>query len=468
MIDVASLSQIEQLGQQHVLRYWSELSETQKARLNEQLTHVDWEMIRYYLSDLKSSERDVRSGRGTIAPPAHIVRCPRTDAELDSWDEARRKGEQILREGKAGVILLAGGQGTRLGFPHPKGMYPIGPVSGKSLFEMFADQVVTLVARFGHSIPYLIMTSDGTHEETVAFFEQRDYFGLGHANVFFFRQGYAPCVDSETGKLLCVDKGVLGMSPDGHGGLLAALLKAGLFSEMKNRGVEFLFLHQVDNPLVKICDPAFLGLHVRHGSEVSTKVVSKTSPDEKVGLAVDLNGRTAIIEYSDLPSELANEREADGGLRFWAGNAAIHIFNRSFMETVATSAANLPWHRAHKRIPHIDDEGHLIQSEVENGIKFERFLFDTLPLAKTALIVESSRNEEFAPLKNSSGEFSAEYVRTHIVQVALNWLKAAAVTVPEAATVEISFRFASSAEDLALRVKEVEDLTFDRPVYIGP
>ena len=257
------------------------------------------------------------------------------------------------------------------------------------------------------------------------------------------------------------------MSPDGHGGLLAAMLNAGLFDELRRRNVDYLFLHQIDNPLVRVCDPGLIGLHIAHGAQVSTKVVAKTGPEEKVGVAVDLDGLTAIIEYSDLPSELANEREADGELRYWAGSTAIHVFDREFVESVSKSEeANLPWHLAKKKIPYIDRSGKPIQPDVENGVKFERFIFDTLPLAKTALIVETSREVEFAPLKNASGAFSAEYVREHMVNVAKDWLKKAGVTVPDRAIVEVSPLFANSPEELKDHVAKLSDLDFTKPVYL--
>ena len=462
------LARIEEFGQPRILRFWNDLTESEQIHLTEQLDDVEWSLVGSYLSGLANPVAESQNELGNVAPPTHVVRTPKTNAEIQFWDESRQLGEAALREGKVGVVLLAGGQGTRLGFSHPKGMFPIGPVSGKSLFELFASQVKAISNRFGQTIPYMMMTSDATHDETVTFFEQNSYFGLSSDNVFFFKQGYAPCLDTETGELLLADKGALSMSPDGHGGLLAALLKAGLFDELRHRGIELLFLHQVDNPLVKVCDPAFLGLHIQHGAEVSTKVVSKSNPEEKVGVAVDLNGRTAIIEYCDLPRHLADEQDANGGLRYWAGSTAIHIFNRSFLERIATSAQSLPWHRARKKIPFIDKAGRHVQPETENGTKFERFLFDTLPLAEVALIVETIRDDEFAPLKNKNGDFSPEYVRRHMIEVAARWLKTAGVTLPKEIPVEISPYFALSASDLMLRSNELKQVNWGSPVYLEP
>ena len=185
-------------------------------------------------------------------------------------------------------------------------------------------------------------------------------------------------------------------------------------------------------------------------------------------MAVEIDGRTRIIEYIDLPEDLAKSRDGEGQLRFWAGNTAIHLFNRSFLERVATSQNALPWHRAIKKIPFINSQGERVVPELENGVKFERFIFDTLPLAEVALIVETRRDDEFAPLKNKEGEFSPEYVRNRMVQVAINWLKASGANVPDGVAIEISPRFAMSAEDLATRFNEISNLQFDRPMYLSP
>ena len=466
MVDANLPPQVATFGQRHILQIWDELTSAEKAKLCEQLDHVDWTLVESFHSQVSPINETQKSGSDELLPPSSVVRKPKTPGEFQLWSDARKLGEDALRAGKVAAILLAGGQGTRLGFPHPKGMFPLGPVSGKSLFGILAEQIVALTERFDASIPYLIMTSDGTHEETINFFEQNEYFGLNRDDVYFFQQGFAPSLDAKTGELLLAEKGAISMNPDGHGGLLSAILKAGLFEELKRRGVEYLFSHQVDNPLVKACDPEFLGLHLQFKSDVSTKVVAKTSAAEKVGVAVNLDGRTAIIEYSDLPIEAANLQEPDGELRFWAGSTAIHLFNRSFLEQVATSEKSLPWHRALKKIPFIDRQGQRVQPEIENGIKFERFLFDTLPLATTALIVETIRSEEFAPLKNKSGDFSPEYVRQQMIRVAANWLKSAGIAVPENAVIEIGPRFAMNPTELASRKAELVGIAFDRPVLL--
>ena len=468
MIDAVLLENIERCGQSHVLEYWEELNDRQRHKLVEQLLEIDWNTFARFQSELSQSPETSHVDAGSISPPTHLMRIPKTDAEVQIVCHDRILGDELLSSGKVAVILLSGGQGTRLGFPHPKGMYPIGPVTNKSLFELFADQMHSLTERYGRPIYYLIMTSDSTHDEILSFFEQHDYFGLNRSYLRFFKQGTAPCLDLKSKKLLMSGRDSICTSPDGHGGLLGALLKAGLFDELQAAGVEYLFSHQVDNPLANVCDPAFLGAHLRFGAEVSTKVVAKTDASEKVGVVVERNGRTSIVEYSDLPRALSLECEPNGELRYWAGNTAIHIFNRAFLESIARSEMSLDWHRAIKKIPYLDDFGNQVNSEIENGVKFERFLFDTMPMAETALIVETKREEEFAPLKNRSGDYSPEYVRTQMNRLATDWFQSLGVTVPENATVEVSPRFAVTAQELAKKLSAICDLDFEFPIYLGP
>ena len=466
MLDANLLHMIDTAGQQHLLQFWNELSEKEQEKFSSQLASLDWNLISGFKKEALTSTSGLGDEARRAAPPSHVVRIPRSAADRQELKVARQLGEQAISAGKLGVVLLAGGQGTRLGFERSKGLFPIGPVTGKSLLEILASQVVATSKRFGHSIPYFVMTSEGTHQEIEAFYQENDYFGLDPKNVFLFHQGYAPSLDRKTGQLLLAEKGLLSMSPDGHGGLFSALWKAGLFDEMKRLGVEYLFSHQVDNPLAKVCDPEFIGLHLQYRSEVSTKVVAKTVPEEKVGVAVNVDGRTRIIEYSDLPNELAHLRDADGGLRYWAGSTAIHLFDRTFLERVATSDNVLPWHRAIKKIPHIDKSGNRVQPESENGVKFERFIFDTLPLAEIALIVETDRDEEFAPLKNKTGDFSADYVRRQMVHRAVNWLEQHGISVPAGVNIEISPHLALCSDDLKDRAVEIAKKVFDQPTHL--
>jgi len=345
-------------------------------------------------------------------------------------------------------------------------MFPIGPVSDKPMFQLLAEQVIARGRQAGVTIPCYVMTSAATHDDTVAFYEANDYFGLDPADVRFFQQGWMLAVDPDTGRLLMADKGELATSPDGHGGMLAALAKADLIEDMRRRGIDVLFYHQVDNPLCRVCDPAFLGFHDAFQSEATTKVVAKTGPEERMGVVVDIDGRTQIIEYSDLPDDVAAQRDATGDLKFWAGSTAIHIFNRDFIERLTAGGIALPFHTAHKKVPHLRDDGNFVEPEQPNAYKFERFIFDALPLADKTLVIEASRDDEFNPLKNAEGVNSPDDVRDSLVALHRRWLRAAGHDVPDDAVVEISPLLA--VDEQVLEKTNLPAQNFGAPLYLQP
>ena len=321
-----------------------------------------------------------------------------------------------MRRGEVAALVVAGGQGTRLGFDKPKGLFPVGP-AGESLFQLIAGQVADLSRRYGRPLPLLVMTSPATDAETRAFFAASRDFGLAPGQVRFFEQGTMPAVDLATGGLLLEAPGRLALSPNGHGGTLTALADSGLLTQLRADGVRHVFYFQVDNPLVRVADPAFVGRHIESGSEASSKVVAKTEPGERVGVLALVNGRCGIVEYSDLPRDLAERRTADGRLAFDAGNIAVHLFGVDFLERVTTGAGRLPYHRAKKKVPYFDPAtGETVTPAAENALKFERFVFDALPLAERWLVVRCRREDEFAPLKNATGADSPETVRAAVVK----------------------------------------------------
>ncbi len=455
-------------GQSHLLRWWDELSADQQSELAAQIRAVDFDEV----SRLASSG----AGQGSAStaaeqsqravPSSQMVRLPQTPEDLRLWAEAAADGRAVLAEGRVGVILVAGGQGTRLGFPHPKGMYPIGPVSGKPMFQLLVEQVIARGRQTGVSIPYYVMTSAATHAETVEFFAQHGNFGLDAGDVKFFQQGAMPAVDAESGQLLLAEKGRLATSPDGHGGVLAALARSGMLRDMRERGIDLLFYHQVDNPLCRVCDPAFLGFHVKHQSEATTKVVAKTGPEERMGVVVDVDGKTQIIEYSDLPPEIAALTDESGDLLFWAGSTAIHIFNREFLERLTDGEIALPFHIAHKQVPYVDEAGRQVEPANPNAYKFERFIFDVLPLAEQALVVEAAREDEFNPLKNAEGVNSPPDVKSSLVALHRRWLRGASIDVPETAQVEISPL--AGVDEEAVATSAYGRLDFTGPLYVEP
>jgi UDP-N-acetylglucosamine/UDP-N-acetylgalactosamine diphosphorylase len=316
------------------------------------------------------------------------------------------------------------------------------------------------------------MTSDANDLATRAFFERNRHFGLDPDDVFFFQQGMMPAFDLH-GRMLLAEKDSLALSPDGHGGSLRALNKSGALADMRKRGVEHLSYFQVDNPLVHCIDPLFLGLHDTTGSEMSSKTIPKAGPLEKVGNFVVGDGVLQVIEYSDLPESLAKEKNPDGSLKFNAGSIAIHALRVSFVERLTASGRlELPWHRAEKKVPFVDDKGRSIKPEQPNAVKLEQFVFDAIPLAKNAIVYETDRGEEFSPVKNAEGNDSPATSRRDQVRRAAKWLRLARIEVPMKAddpdaTIEISPLFATTDKQLADRHITQRQIAPGSVVYFG-
>jgi UDP-N-acetylglucosamine/UDP-N-acetylgalactosamine diphosphorylase len=454
--------QLRQYGQEHVPAWWGELNEQQRQELLGQLRGLDLEQLRGLYA--------ARDKTYAVPPQDRIAPVP--VARLDPGDRRLRElGEGALRRGEVAALVVAGGQGSRLGFEHPKGMFSISPVKDKTLFQIHAEKTLALARRYGRPVPFLIMTSPATDAETETFFREHDFFGLPREEVFFFQQGTMPALDMATGKLLMESRGRLFASPNGHGGTLKALADTGLLRRLEGRGVRHVFYFQVDNPLVKVADPIFLGHHLAERAEVSTKVVPKLGPTDKLGNLVLIDGRHGIIEYSDLPAEMAKQTDASGELRFRVGSPAIHIFDVDFLKRVTQDAGGMPFHVARKKVPCLDEKGEPREPQKENALKFEMFIFDALPKADRWAVVETSRREEFEPLKNATGPDSPESVRRAMSNLAGDWLERAGVKVPRrdngdaAVPLEISPLYALDAEELARKVDR--GMRIESPTYLG-
>lgn len=436
-------------GQEHVLAYWDRLNDAERRSLLEQIQAIDLPE----LAELFTRRHDVYA----LPPLEKIQPAPVEHLGKDVAEE-RQLGTQCLERGEVAVLLVAGGQGSRLGFEHPKGMFPVGPVSGKSLFQFHAEKVLALRRRHGKPIPFLVMTSHATDGETRQFFAEHKNFGLPADEVHFFRQGTMPALDLATGKLLLEAPGRLFTAPNGHGGTLTGLADSGLLEKLRGQGIQQVFYFQVDNPLVQVADAVFLGHHLRANADVSSKAIGKNSPEDKLGNFVTVDGRCTIIEYSDLPKELGAQRDAAGKLRIWAGSPAIHIFAIDFLARVTQGQTRIPFHVAKKKVPCLDDTGTLVEPKKENALKFEMFIFDVLPLAERWTVVETTRPTEFEPLKNATGPDSPETVSQAIIGLAAEWLTAAGVSVPRqddgspAVPLEVSPLYALDAQELAAKV----------------
>ncbi|GJM19664.1 MAG: UDP-N-acetylhexosamine pyrophosphorylase [Phycisphaeraceae bacterium] len=423
-------------GQEHLLLGVESLDPAARAAFARQLEAIDWDALPGWI------KRYVRAPETPPTPDAlePAPYYPQSSERKPAWDRDRYRGvgEELLRAGKVACFTVAGGQGSRLGYDGPKGCYPAGCVTGKPLFEVFADGVRATAARYGAPVPWYIMTSPLNHEATVGFFATHEHFGLDPNDVKFFPQGTIPSLDKATGRVLLSEPGEVATNPDGHGGAIRALYESGAVKDMRARGIEHVSYFQVDNPHTRVADPVFLGLHAAapdSSGEFSSKMVAKAAWDEKVGVFCKGDGRVCVIEYSDLPESLAKETDAGGSLRFNAGSVAIHAIGVGFIEKLATDAASgLPFHRAVKKVPCYDPElGEQVDPTEPNGVKLERFIFDAIPLAGSSIVYETDRVEEFAPIKNASGADSVETSKDLQTERAARWLEAAGVSVPRGA-----------------------------------
>ena len=357
-----------------------------------------------------------------------------------------------------------------MGYQGPKGTVPVGAVSGKSLFQLHAEKILAISRRYGAVMPFYIMTSETNDEHTKQFFRDNDHFGLAPEDVQCVIQDMLPAVDF-SGKIIMDAKNHIFMSPTGHGAALWTLHDRGALDDMKSRGIQYIFHFQVDNPLVVIADPLFVGYHNLIGSEMSCKVVEKGSPKERVGLACVRDGKNVVIEYSDLDEKTAGARTPDGRLRFWPGNVAQHVYDVSFIERMRPIVDRMPFHRARKKVPYATDRGKRVVPEKENGIKFECFVFDAVPYANKIMHLEIVREKEYTPIKTMDGPESPDAAKLRMTREYARWLDLAGVKVPRdgsgavAVPIEISPLYALDEEELARKVDR--NLVIDRELYLS-
>lgn len=437
-------------GQGHVFRFWDELSDAGRENLLADLAEVDFplmdRLIETWVRQAPAAEQFDR-----IEPVPCI---PVVDPEREDAREALAAGEAALREGRIGLFLVAGGQGTRLGFDGPKGSYPIGALTGKSLFQYHAEKIRNIQRRYGCILPWYIMVSRANGPATRDYFEKHDHFGLNPDDIYFITQHMVPCVD-DAGKFMLESKDRLAMNPNGHGGCIQAMVEGGVLVDARKRGIDTLSFFQVDNWAVKVADPYFIGYHLLADAEMSSKNHRKHEPREAVGVHCLCDGVYHVIEYSELdiyPQLL--ETDADGNVVYYAGNPAIHMLAVDFVQQVYDHFERFPWHRAHKKIPHVDANGQPVSPSEPNGYKFETFVFDALQLTNhppVALEIEPAG--EYTPTKQFEGPNSVLAARESMTNYWAQWLDAAGQPVPRDAhgkakhAIEISPLFALTQDE---------------------
>ncbi len=429
---------LKKCKQEHVLAHWKKLGKKEREALLAQIATLDAKSLAQCQAALKTGAEVPDTSKGK-APKVAVLNGKKRA-------EAIAVGEKELRAGRVAALLVAGGQGSRLGYDGPKGCYSIGPITGEPLFYFHARKILARTIRYGATIPFYVMTSEANNEATVKCFEENDYFGLNPDDVFFFTQGMWPGMTAD-GKIILDNPGHIFMSPDGHGGLLAALKRSGALADMKKRGIKSVFFFQVDNPLVEIADPAFIGHHIAEKSDYSLKLCAKREPKEKVGMPMKFGDTYRMVEYTEMTDEQCNRKDKKGQLYFLYGSPAIHVFDRAFLEREASRP--MPLHLAFKKIPTVDAKGAVVKPTEPNGYKFEKFIFDILPNAKRAAFLAFDQKDEFSPVKNAEGSDSPASCQADMQAKWRRWMAAAGLTCSEKLPIEIDPVYAVDADDLA-------------------
>ncbi|KAJ5580171.1 uncharacterized protein N7459_006156 [Penicillium hispanicum] len=450
-------------GQGHVFAFVDELQTVEKSRLFHQLTDFDPVRINE-LADKSLNPPKVEETSVTLEPLPEVATASILDsdpADIQKWYDA---GLKQVAENNVAVVLMAGGQGTRLGSSAPKGCFDIGLLSEKSLFQLQAERIAKLqeLAKKTHGvespvIPWYIMTSGPTRKPTEEFFEKNKYFGLDKNNVTIFEQGVLPCISNE-GKILLESKGKVAVAPDGNGGIYLAIVTSGVREDMRRRGIKHIHTYGVDNCLVKVADPVFIGFSAAKDVDIATKVVRKRNATESVGLILQKNGKPDVVEYSEIDKETAEAKDPKQPdvLKFRAANIVNHYYSFRFFESIENWSHKLPHHVARKKIPCVNPEnGESVKPEKPNGIKLEQFIFDVFPLTPLDKFasIEVRREDEFSPLKNArgTGEDDPDTSRADIMKQGQRWAEKAGATVitqDEAFGVEVSPLISYAGENL--------------------
>lgn len=394
---------LEKYGQTHILKSYERLNEEGKEKLLEQVARIDFDkMLTLYENSKKTPEIS-----NSVIEPIEYKDSAKLSEEIKN--EYIKLGEEAIRNGKLAVVTMAGGQGTRLGHNGPKGTYDIGLDSHKSIFEIQNDILKEAKEKYGYTIPWYLMTSKENNNDTVNFFEKNNHFGYPkEASNYFFKQGELPMLD-EDGKLILDENGLIKEAADGHGGVFEAMARNGVLADMKKRGIEWIFIAAVDNVLVQMADPLFIGFAIKEGYTIASKTIPKSGPEERVGVFCKKDGKPYVIEYTEISEEFAHMRDAEGELVYGEGHVLLNLFHISALEEI--EKYKLPYHTAHKKCAYMNENGEFITPEKPNAYKYETFLFDAFSRMPTIGLLRGKRENDFSPVKNAEGTDSPETAR---------------------------------------------------------
>lgn len=384
------MDKITKYEQEHLLKYYDELPSDRQAALEKQLESIDFSLLDLCKKEDKSLER------GSITPISVLT----LEDIAKKKEEFTKAGIEAIKARKVGAVLLAGGQGTRLGLDKPKGTFNIGVTRELYIFECLINNLMDVVKVAGEWVPLLIMTSDKNNKDTVEFFEEHNYFGYNKDFVFFFIQEMAPSVDYN-GKIYMEDKDRLSMSPNGNGGWFSSLVKSDIYEDVIRLGVEWLNVFAVDNVIQRMADPGFVGATLLSGCASGAKVVVKAEPAEKIGTLCLEDGKPSIVEYYEMTPELMDARDEKGDYAYNYGVILNYLFRVESLEDILNN--RMPLHIVEKKIPYMNDNGEFIKPESPNGYKFETLVLDMIHMLEDCLAYEVLRDYEFAPVKNKEG-----------------------------------------------------------------
>ncbi|MDE7321927.1 MAG: UDPGP type 1 family protein [Lachnospiraceae bacterium] len=382
-------------GQEHIYEAYKKLDDAGKEKLASQVERIDWSIV------AMAGHGEIAQERGKLEPLS-ALEVSEIEAKRAEYEET---GLDAIRAGKVGAVLLAGGQGTRLGSDGPKGKYNIGLTKDMYIFERLIRNLLDVTDKADCFVPLYIMTSDKNDAETTAFFEEKNYFGYPKEYIKFFKQEMAPSVDFN-GKLYMESADSLSLSPNGNGGWFYSMSVTGVLEDVKERGVEWLNIFAVDNVLQRIADPVFVGATLDSGCVSGAKVVRKADPNEKIGVLCLEDGKPSIVEYYEMTDEIIHSRDENGELSYNFGVILNYLFRVDKLEEIMNE--KMPVHVVEKKIPYINENGDFIKPETPNGYKFELLVLDMIHLLDDCLSYEVVRDYEFAPIKNKTGVDSVE------------------------------------------------------------
>lgn len=389
---------LTEYNQQHVINFFEELNEYEKQTLLQQIENIDFQLV----SKIYNERNNISNEGDDIHPISYVDKLKLSDKEIEKHTTI---GEQAIRNGELAFATLAGGQGTRLGHNGPKGTFVLDVNPKKSLFEIMCESLKLAKMRYNVYIPWYIMTSRENNDDTVEFFEKNNYFGYPKDCVSFFKQEELPMLHVD-GKMILETKSKIKEAADGHGGIFWAMHKNNIVQDMEQRGIKWVFVGGIDNVLLKMVDPLFMGLAIAKGVKVAGKSIVKANPEEKVGVFCERNGRPSVVEYTEITDEMANMTDDQGELLYGESHILCNLFNIDALKQIENE--KLPYHTAFKKSSYINDSGEQVEPSGPNGYKFETFIFDAFNKFEDMLIFRTSREQEFAPIKNKTGVDSPE------------------------------------------------------------